>query len=212
MMARHVLMVLFMVMIATCGSASAQDVATRLAALDYDYRTKLEDLLRTATQQDEKAVVALIKTRLAVVTPKPESAVSAQSSQSKKTLKIVATVDESAELYCSKKGIQWKNSAGNRPVDDITVNGVAWAPVFGGGASGRFTSDEVLPMNVGTVLRWKTSGLVKSTKLDRGPGLVGFLIRIKDNEHRPATFTLDIEYQPAPVVEGSKQESGEWQN
>ena len=213
MIPRRVVIVLFIAMIAKCGAASAQDAANRLAALDYDYRTKLEDLLRTATQQDEKAVVAAIKARLAVVTPKPASGQPiqpAQLGQGKKTLSITATMVDAAELYCSKDGIQWKDSL-NGVVDNITVNGVQWVPRFGGGAYGKFTSDDVLQMNVGTVLRWKTSGKVSSQKIYRGPGVVSFLIGKKDDRSRRTTFTLEIEYQPAPGVEVPKQEAGKWQ-
>ncbi len=169
-------------------------VADQLTAIDFDYKEKLEDLLRTAIQQDDQILVSALRARLAVVAKGGAKPIMTKG----RTLRVVATIVSAGELYTSKNGIQWKDSL-NGPVTDITVNGVQWVPVFGGGAYGRFGSETLLPMNVGTIVNWKATGKVAAKKIERGPGVTSFLIEKKDEKALRETFTLEIEYQPAPT-------------
>ncbi len=187
------------ILIAPAPRSMAQNqgssLMTELNALDFDYRQKVADIERRALQQDDRAVVAAIKTRMLAIGREAPKPLGGQA----RSLRITATIHNMGELYVTNEGIQWRYAQGG-PVSDITVNGVTWPAQFADQGHGKFNSPSTLPMNIGTISKWRiTSGKVNGKKIDRGPGVTSFLIEREVDNTRP-TFTLEIEYQPAPTV------------
>jgi hypothetical protein len=158
--------------------------------VDRDYRAQLDDLLREAQLQDDQSVIADVNARLAVLAKYKSEA----PPRALKTLKFIGTIPGQGELVLTKKGIQWRGVT-NGTVSDMTVNGQAWEPGWGGTQWVHET--EVLPMDIDEIADWKCLGSVNIRKVPRGPTATGF---VTSNKGGPATtFTLIVHYRSSYV-------------
>lgn len=165
-----------------------------LNALDFDYRQKLADIERRATQQDDRVVLAAIKARMLAIGREAPKTLGGQS----RSLQITATMGGQCDLKLSRDGLSWNDGKGL--VTDIFVNGVEWDAKFVDMGYGYGRSKATLPLNIGTISKWRiTSGKVKAKRIERGPGVVSIFIE-KEAKNPRETFTLEIEYQPAPTA------------
>ncbi len=170
---------------------------TQLRELDRDYANGLEAILTQATVQDDKALIEDIQARLTVVkqyrtvAPKREP----------KSLLIVATLGEQAELHLSRRGVEWHRVKPR--LTDITYNGIAYEPVWENESD--WTAGTLLsPPAMVSMVSYESRGPVTVTKIDRGPGKFCLCIKrtTKTKGSEPVTFKLLIKYLPPLTAEG----------
>jgi len=151
--------------------------AQRLVEADKSYRAMLYDILTAARLNDDRSTAADIESRLALT----EKRTGQKDDWRKVVIAGSALLKRSStELLVTSEGLSWRDLEHWADLGEVTVNGENW---------GNPRAERLL-MNVGEVRKWQATGAVSVRKVQRGPGIIGFVLKTNTDEREKFTLTF----------------------
>ena len=108
-------------------------------------------------------------------------------------------------MHLSRKGIEWREVVGGKPIQDITLNGAEWEAKWSvtQGAAWHCNTTAPYPLALDSVVSFEAKGPAVATKIYRGPGKTAIKVSRRAKGDDPVTFRLTIKYLPPPAAAGS---------